>query len=311
MARTRDVARSEHRVTLSRRRATASVPGYAHAAETVGAQRNTVSLSDHAMHRLQGQWGGYENEIKRVAHFPTTMSLVSRFLVRHAHGWQLGLDPADAEFLANQRDVRQLLTAWAERKLQELYASGTDAVLKESILFKQLHYGNRATLNFGSAGVNWKKRDAIADELRLYRPWSIAHFVACDGENEALPHARLLVEEHGSPAQLAIFDCWATIVETRDRPMLFPQVLGATGEKFFRELPGGHAAPVIFDFGIVNVARGRKILIEVGSGIRDEDRWRIPERSGWLVLGFSEEFAQDHPDACLAQLGNALHYPEE
>jgi len=129
-----------------------------------------MPLTDKAIKRLAGQWGGYDFSLIRDKHFVTVSELVERFLEKNEPYWIQSSEPIDREFIEKPNAVRRVLQGWSTNKIQRIHEEDSPDTLRSHIMFKQLHYGDNQSMNFGSIGTNWKKKKEIADELALYRP---------------------------------------------------------------------------------------------------------------------------------------------
>jgi hypothetical protein len=178
-------------------------------------------------------------------------------------------------FLRTIRTTSAILDGSAKPKLTVSDCSKRNAtssfiesieVIRAQIMFKQLHYGRGKIMDFGCTGSGWKRKDEIANELGLYRPWSIVHVAAKLGApREAYRHMQRIVEDSNSPTELAFFKAWWAFSDDLNRPMLFAQVNGHTSGKFCLPTSKEESVPVHFDFGLVNVVKKSKILIECDS----------------------------------------------
>jgi hypothetical protein len=184
-------------------------------------------------------------------------------------------------------------------------------------MFKSLKYGRRHSINFGSVGTNWHKKAEIAKQLSRYRPWSIQHAVEVQGGRANLySHMTSIVNASKSPTEKNFFEAWWNLSPQDDRPMLFPQVSGHTSGKFWLNSPT-RVVPIHFDFGLVNVVRRTKILIECDSRRHhssddryqdDRDRQNIAEKEGWSVRRFTYEDVKGRIDQCFTNLQDDIFY---
>jgi hypothetical protein len=223
-------------------------------------------LSEKAHKRLAGLWGAYDFTIIRDKHFATASDMVERFLEKYERIWNGSSNTDDVELNKNRGEVRRIVTEWAERKVANCILAGSVETIRSHIMFKQLHYGRGHCINFGSTGLNWNSKTDIAQELSRYRPWSIAHAIAHIGDKEQLySFIKTIVQQSGSPSEIHFFEKWWDLTDNPHRPMLFPQVHGNTSGKFWLKKSENEVVPVHFDFGLVNVERRNKVLIECDS----------------------------------------------
>lgn len=277
-----------------------------------------MSLSESAISRLAGLWGGYEHRLIRDKYFATSSDLVERFLENYEAMWGSSRIEADQELRSNLITVRALLREWAQKKLEQMLLSESVDVLRSPILFKQLHYGQGETLNFGSDGVNWRKKSAIAEELGRYRPWSVAHAAASVGSVQRLyRHLHAIVARSKSPSELRFFEEWWRSTDATDRPLLVPQVHGHTSGKFWLEIARFKSIPLHFDFGLVNVVRQTKTVIEIDSRRyhsnapeyqADRDRQNVASELGWAVRRYTYQDVTDRLEWCFGNLHRDLKY---
>ncbi len=277
-----------------------------------------MALSEEAEKRLAGLWGSYDFWLIRDRHFFTASDMVERFLEKYQKSWLRSSHQVDAELASHPKSVRKLITEWAERKLATIIESDSADTIRTHIMFKQLLYGKYQSLNFGSVGTNWKKKAEIAKELTLYRPWSVAHAAAVLVNKQKLwSHMNSIVKEAGSPSEQRFFEEWWKLTNDVDRPMLFPQVHGHTSGKFWLPISDDEVVPLHFDFGLVNVMKRSKVLIECDSRRyhsddrryqSDRDRQNVAEKSGWSVRRFTYEDIMKRIDQCFENLVDDLDY---
>ena len=134
-----------------------------------------MSLSEKSCMHLAGLWGSYDFRIIRDKHFPTAPNLAENFLELHSSLWSKSENPIHQELLKNIDEVKRLVYNWASTKIETIIQQSLTETVQMHIMFKQLHYGDYKTINFGSIGTNWKKKSEIAKELQQYRPWSMDH----------------------------------------------------------------------------------------------------------------------------------------
>jgi hypothetical protein len=277
-----------------------------------------MAFSEQALNRLAGQWGSYDFWLIRDRHFLTASDMVERFLEKYQPWWERSGQSADAELASHPKRVRKLITEWAERKVASIIESDSAETIRTHIMFKQLHYGKGRSINFGSVGANWKKKTDIAKELSLYRPWSVAHAAAVLGNTEKLwNHMNSIVEAACSPSETRFFEGWRELTNDTDRPMLFPQVHGHTSGKFWLPISKDDVIALHFDFGLINVEKRRKALVECDSRRyhsddkryqSDRDRQNVAEREGWSVRRFTYEDIMKRLDRCFENLEADLYY---
>jgi len=170
--------------------------------------------------------------------------MADRFLEKYEAYWSKSQRSTDRELATRPKQVRNLVTEWAERKLERMAEEQSIATLQTNIMFKQLHFGRSDTINFGSIRANWKKKTENAEELERYKPWSVAHAAAAfDGKNEMLRHIRTLIPSSAS-VQRKFFDGWWDLTNDLDRPMLFPQVHGHTTGKLWLKVSEDKSIPL-------------------------------------------------------------------
>jgi len=232
--------------------------------------------------------------------------------------WLQSSEPIDREFIEKPNAVRRVLKGWSTNKIQRIHEEDSLDTLRSHIMFKQLHYGDNQSMNFGSIGTNWKKKNEIADELALYRPWSVSHAINIYRTRKKLFNSmERLVGKSQSPTEERFFDAWWNLTRDDDRPMLFPQVHGHTSGKFWQEISKNNVIPLHFDFGIVNALSREKIIVEIDSRRyhsndqryqADRDRQNIAELEGWSVRRFTYEDVMQRIEYCFENLGKTLKY---
>lgn len=279
-----------------------------------------MPLTLEANRRLAGMWGGYDFQLIRDRHFITATELVERFLDQHEKYWPRSREPLDVELSREPQAVRRLIEDWARRKLERILAENSSETLRAHIMFKQLHYGSRYTIGFGSNGINWRKKTEVAEELAHYHPWSIAHATEhLGGRAAAHRHFRNIVQASGSPSELEFFDAWWDLTPDTDRPMLFPQVQGHTSGKFWQAISREEVIPVHFDFGLVNTVTREKLIVEIDSQRyhsadpryqADRDRQNIAEREGWSVRRYTYRDVMQRVSYCFSNLLPHLFYDD-
>lgn len=277
-----------------------------------------MQLSQESYRRLSGLWGGYDFRIIRDWHFPTASDLVEKFLDYYTKLRAKSKKPSDQELSKKIKEVKKILYNWAHAKIAKIIQESSLETVQAHIMFKRLHYGDYDTINFGSIGVNWKKKSEIAKELRRYRPWSMDHAIAVfKGRGKLYQHMMAIVSNTRSPTEKKFCTAWWNLTDITDRPMLFPQVMGYTSGKFWLEISDDKMIPVHFDFGFVNVVTRNKILVECDSRryhSRDRDyqadreRQNIAEKLGWSVRRFTYEDVMSKLDRCFENLKDDLFY---
>lgn len=277
-----------------------------------------MPLSKRAHSRLAGLWGSYDFNLIRDKHFINEEDLVERFLEKYTAHWSQSHKGVDLELVRKPKAVRRLIADWARSKLQQILVQKSAATLQTHIMFKQLHYGSSSVIGFGSDGTNWRKKKEIAEELLLYRPWSIDHAINRIGNREALQrHFRQIVRCSNSPSELMFFDAWWALNRDGDRPALFPQVHGHTSGKLCQPISQYEVTPLHFDFGLVNVVARQKLIIEIDSRRyhshdqkyqADRDRQNIAERAGWSVRRFTYQDVSERIDYCFTNIDPLLYY---
>lgn len=270
-----------------------------------------MAISELARKRLAGQWGSYDFRLIRDRHHLNIPSMVENFLDHYRLQWSCSTHVLDQEIASNLPSVREYLASWAPGKLQQIMESEAETTLHESIMFKQLHYGNRQMISFGSIGTSWQSKSVIADELKRYRPWSVRHAASFHGGIDTLyQNFTQIVRRTNSPSELAFFDAWWHLSDNLDRPMLFPQVSGHTSGKFWLTTES-KAVPIHFDFGMINCETRAKIIIECDSRRyhsqddayqRDRTRQNVAERLEWSVRRFTYQDVMLSLDKVFANL---------
>jgi hypothetical protein len=270
-----------------------------------------MKLSESAQRRLAGKWGGLEASLIRDSHFPTSSDLVEKFISKNMFQWQNSDDLTDQELFSNLPVVREVVEKWAERRISIIQSSQSEDALRAPLMFKTLLFSKSEQIHFASDGHNWLGKADIAKELSRYRPWSIRHAAAFyGGLSQLQKKMRRIVIATKSPTELKFFDFWWQMESNLDRPMLFPQVWGTVGGKFWLDIEGKHL-PVHFDFGFVNSENKSKILIECDSmkyhsGSReyqlDRDRQNVAERLGWSVRRFTFQDVDRTIEKCFKNL---------
>jgi len=276
-----------------------------------------MQLSEEARSSLAGLWGSYDFYLIRDRHFKTASDMVERFLEIYQHRWHQASRPIDEEFEKNPKQVRSLLTEWAEKKLTVVTQDDSIQTLQSNIMFKQLLYGQES-INFGSNGMNWKKKVEIANELSEYKPWSVAHATAVlGGKTELRQRMESIIASDGTPAEKAVFKSWWGLTEDTDRPMLFPQAWGHTSGKLWLPVSKEQAYPAFFSFGLVNVVSRTKVLIQCEPAPSDFDvdaknkmmaKRNLAATHGWLVFQFSQAQIENKLDVCFQNIDDYLHY---
>ena len=251
-----------------------------------------MALSEEALRSLAGLWGGYDFYLIRDRHFKTAPDMVERFLHHFEHRWNGSLRPSDVELGKHPKQIRELITQWAEKKLELVTENDSVQTLQSNIIFKQLLYGQEA-INFGSTGTNWKKKVDIAHELEMYKPWSVAHAAAIRGGTKELRrHMESIIEAAGTSLEKTLFKSWWKLTDDLDRPMLFPQVWGHTSGKIWLPVSKDQAHPAFFSFGLVNVVSRIKVLIQCEPRPSELDadakkvmkaKRNLAAQGGWLV----------------------------
>jgi hypothetical protein len=268
-----------------------------------------MAISEAAQSRLKGLWGSYDFWLIRDHHFGSASNMTDRFLEKYEVYWGRSSRPTDKELGSHPKQVRKLVTEWAERKLERMADDQSIATLQTNIMFKQLHFGRSETINFGSIRANWKKKTEIAEELELYKPWSAAHAAAVfGGKNEMLRHMRALLPS-SAPGQRKFFDAWWGLTNDMDRPMLFPQVHGHTTGKLWLKITEDKSIPLHFDFGLVNVVNRTKLLIDCnGEAEREERRETVAKDGGWSFYRFTSRQITNKIDECFEEIEDDLSY---
>lgn len=275
-----------------------------------------MALSSTSLDSLAGLWGSYDFFLIRDKHFTSASDMVDRFLDHYQGWWKRSPQSVHKEFAANPKEVKKLLTEWAEKKLASVDEAGSLDSLATNIMFKQLLYADDA-INFGSIKTNWKKKVEIAAELKQYKPWSVAHAAASLGGRKKLrKHMEAILDADGSSRDREFFDAWWELSDDDDRPMLFPQVWGHTSGKLW--LPVGESAvPARFSFGLINVASRSKLLIEClrKSVSTDEALKSVMTRKknlaaqhGWLLFEFTNSQVKSELQECLDAIAPFVTY---
>lgn len=272
-----------------------------------------MALSEKAKSQLAGLWGSYDFWLIRDRHFATASDMVERFLEKYEAWWSR----SDSEYVHHPKEVRRLLTEWAERKLANIATTNSMETIRTNIMFKQLHYGD-GSINFGSVGTNWKKKTEIAKEIALYKPWSLAHAAAVHGGRSNLRlHLERILAVSNSPSEKKFFEGWWNLTDDTDRPMLFPQVWGHTSGKLWQKVSEDEAVPMHFDFGLVNVVKRTKTLIDCEplhfhqGEARDQlerDRQNVAAKEGWLLHRFTYVDVMERLTSCFENLEDELYY---
>lgn len=276
-----------------------------------------MALSEEAKRSLAGVWGSYDFYLIRDRHFKTASDMVERFLETYQVRWNRSPQLFAAEFVNNPKEVRTLLTEWAEKKLSVVADNDSIKTIQANIMFKQLLYG-RESINFGSNGTNWKKKTEIAKELESYKPWSVAHAAALiGGTKKVRQHMKSIIADSGSSSEIAFFEGWWDLTDDTDRPMLFPQVWGHTSGKLWLPISEDQALQAFFSFGLVNVLTRTKVLIqcEPRPSKLDPDAKRtmtnkrnLAAHEGWLVFQFSHDQIADRLRKCLESIKDHISY---
>jgi hypothetical protein len=272
-----------------------------------------MALSEAAKTSLAGIWGGYDFYLIRDDHFQTASEMVERFLELNLLRWRRVARSGHIEFLNNLSEVRAILMGWAERKLNTTTVDDSIRTIQANIMFKQLLYGQE-TINFGSVGTNWNKKTDIAEELKTYKPWSVAHAAAVLGGMSKLHEHVMSINVTSSEA--TFFEGWWELTDEVDRPMLFPQVWGHTSGKLWLE-SGDKAFPAFFSFGLVNVVSRTKLFIQCepeSSKVTPEwnekmnAKQNLAAQGGWLVFRFSSHDVMNNLPNCFDRLEGYLTY---
>jgi hypothetical protein len=276
-----------------------------------------MALGEEAKRSLAGLWGSYDFYLIRDRHFKAASDMVERFLERYQHSWNRSSYAIYAEFAKNAKQVRSLLTEWAEKKLTAVTENDSIETIRANVMFKQLLYAQES-INFGSNGTNWKKKTEIAKELKSYKPWSVAHAAATMGGKPKLRHRmQSIIKASGSSSEKTFFEGWWDLTREEDRPMLFPQVWGHTSGKLWLPVSKEKVVPAFFSFGLVNVLSRTKILIqcEPRASKLDADAKKIlmtkqhlAANEGWLVFQFSPDNVTNNLPECLETIRDYLHY---
>jgi hypothetical protein len=283
----------------------------------MGEMQGDMALSEEAKTSLAGLWGSYDFYLIRDRHFKTASDMVERFLETYQNSWNRSSRPIGAEFAQNPKQVRKLLTEWAEKKLAVVTENDSIQTIQANVMFKQLLYGQES-INFGSNGTNWKKKTEIAKELESYKPWSVAHAAATmGGKTNLRKHMDSIIKASGSSSEKALFEGWWDLTDEEDRPMLFPQVWGHTSGKLWLPVPKEKAFPAFFSFGLINVLSRTKILIQCEPRPLKLDadakkammtKRNLAANEDWLVFQFSHDDVADNLPECFESIENYLHY---
>jgi hypothetical protein len=276
-----------------------------------------MALNEAAIKSLAGLWGSYDFYLIRDRHFKTASDLVERFLEIYQPRWKKSSRATYADFAQNQKQVRELLTEWAEKKIAVVTENESLPTLQSNIMFKQLLYGQES-INFGSIGTNWKKKVEIASELAQYKPWSVAHAAATLGGRKKLrKHMESILAEFGTSRERSFFEGWWDLTDDEDRPMLFPQVWGHTTGKLWLQGSNERTFPAFFSFGLVNVVSRSKVLMqcEPKSSKLDADaksvlaaKRNLAAGEGWLLFEFTASQLADDLSECFDAMEDCLHY---
>jgi hypothetical protein len=250
---------------------------------------NFVPISEEARRRLAGMWGAYDFRIIRDKHFATASDLAENFLEYYTTQWRKAIEPdandphyqgmyrlmpsmlpslkeeyrLDQELLVNEQEVRGLINEWAERRFAKRNPESL-TVTTAHIMFRCLHYGHGDQAICFNGG-DWSSKAALAEKLKMYKPWSIAHVIDEIGKDNLYDHMISIVRRSKSPTEERLFENWRKLSPSRDRPMLFPQVSGHTGGRFYLRITDHYSTYIHFDFGLVNVLNKKKLLIECDS----------------------------------------------
>lgn len=116
-------------------------------------------------------------------------------------------------------------------------------------------------------------------------------------------------------SNLAIFDEWWNYSRKTDRPMLFPQVMGHTSGKFFYPISKDRYKPLFFSFGLVNVEKEKKILIDIeninplyiNNGNKQKKKTHIAKENGWIITKLSVNDI-NNPKNCIDKLKLYIFY---
>jgi hypothetical protein len=276
-----------------------------------------VALSDAAKGSLSGLWGSYDFYLIRDGHFKEPSEIVDRFLDRYQPRWTKSSRTIDKEFVNHPKKVRELLTEWAEKKLELVAESEALPTLYTNIMFKQLLYDHE-TINFGSIKTNWKKKVDIAAELEQYKPWSDAHAVATVGGKKKLrKHVESILAQSGTAREQDFFEAWWDLADDEDRPMLFPQVWGHTTGKLWITDTKDRSFPATFSFGLVNVVSRSKVMIQCLPKTSSIDatvqalltqKRELASGYGWLVFEFTNSQVKNELNECFDALEDFLTF---
>jgi hypothetical protein len=267
-----------------------------------------MPLTEHAQKRLAGLWGGYDFRLIRDSHVLNASEIADKFLERYEKIWRHSSKSVDKQFVENLKVIRATLARWAEQKLAVISEENSVATIRAQVMFKQIHY-SQESMNFGSTGTNWKKKVEIARELDLYRPWSVEHAAAVFGGRSSLyKHMNAIVRREGSSSAPLFFEKWWKLTSEMDRPMLFPQVYGHTSGKMWS---ADLSFPIHFDFGLVNVVRKAKLLIECGSNrnrAEERERRQVAEENRWTVRHFEDSDINERAAETFESIKKYLSY---
>jgi very-short-patch-repair endonuclease len=310
-----------------------------------------MTLRAEARNRLSGLWGAYDFNIVRDKFFLTSPDLAENFLEKYLPLWSkakrliesgtpiekleeiylkvnTSLNNPDAfridqELLAHESEVKRLIYEWAGKKLERIVQESSVETLLTNMMCKGIHYGQDFRIYFGTNGTSWKKKSDIAQLLRQYKAWSVAHAVAeLGGKQQLYDHMISIVKASQSPTELELFSKWWELTDSTDRPMLFPQVGGDTRGTFRMDLYNERFnnmrnVRIRFDFGLVNVVTRKKVLIECDSRRyhssdphyqADRDRQNIAVDYGWTIKRYTYEDVMKRLDRCFESIGEDLHY---
>jgi hypothetical protein len=128
-----------------------------------------MALSEEALRSLAGLWGGYDFYLIRDRHFKTAPDMVERFLHHFEHRWNGSLRPIDVELGKHPKQIRKLITEWAEKKLELVTENDSVQTLQSNIMFKQLLYGQGPSIS-GRLGQTGGKKSTSLTNLRCTNP---------------------------------------------------------------------------------------------------------------------------------------------
>jgi REase_MTES_1575 len=126
-----------------------------------------------------------------------------------------------------------------------------------------------------------------------------------------------IAKASGSPSEQRFFEAWWELTDDEDRPMLFPQVHGHTSGKFWLNISEKQVVALHFDFGLINIVRKSKVLVECDSRKyhsaerqyqSDRDRQNVAEKQGWSVRRFTYEDIMKRTTQCFDNLADDLAY---